>query len=326
MNLQELLNALTSPDAHTRLQTVRMIGMLDETAALDALAARFHVETVSEVKAAIVWAGKRLQEAKKAGYTTLDAIFKQFHIEYEVQNVQDQKEADLLKKMQHDAEMQMLRERQSKAGDMAKGMAIGGLLMGTQGIMMGAMAGLTPGAEVLSSGLEERPQIGKQRILPTRPGDSDIKMIVRRLQDDLNPDRRRKAAIDLGSISNNPAALPYLAQAFVEDNDAAVREAAQRAGKLIYWNAIYWQMEQSGAMAQEIQRRQEAMKKPASAPAEPSPSQPKTSHPAIRRIQTQETPAAKPETEPPQRPSPPTVNLADILRKAEEKQTKDKGK
>jgi hypothetical protein len=193
-------------------------------------------------------------------------------------------------------------------------------------MMMGAMAGLTPGAEVLSSGLEERPQIGKQRIPPTRPADSDIKMIVRRLQDDLNPDKRRKAAIDLGSVSNNPAALPYLAQAFVEDSDRAVREAAQRSGKLIYWNVIYWEMEQSGALAQEIQRRQAPAGKAATTPSEPSPAQPKTSHPAIRRIQPQAIPAAPPDAEATPRPSPPTVNLADILRKAEEKREKRQGK
>ncbi|MBI5668856.1 MAG: HEAT repeat domain-containing protein [Chloroflexi bacterium] len=309
MNLQGLLNGLTSPDAHTRLQTARVIGMLDETAALEALAAQYQVETVSEVKASLAWAGRRVQEAWKTGYTTLDAIFKHFHLDYELQAEQDKNEAELLKKMQHDAEMQLLRERGGKSGNMAAGMLIGGALLGAQGMVMGAMAGLTPGAEVLSSGLEERPQIGQKRIPPTRPADTDIRMMVRRLQDDPNPDKRRKAAIDLGSISNNPAALPFLAQTFVADADTAVREAAQRAGKLIYWNAIYWEMEQSGAIAQELQRR-----KTAAAPPQP----PKTSHPAIRRIQPQETPAAPPA------PPPSQISLADILRKAEEKRQQRK--
>lgn len=308
MNLQTLLADLTGPDAAIRLQTARIIGMLDETAALEALAAQYRAETVGEVKASLAWAGKRVQAARQAGYTTLDALFHHFHIDYELQVEQDKKEADLLKQMQHEADMQLLRERSGKAGDMALGMAIGGALLGTQGMVMGAMTALTPGAEVLSSGLDDRPQIGKQRIPPTRPGDSDIRMILRRLQDDPDPDRRRKAAIDLGSMSNNPAALPYLAQAFVEDVNTAVREAAQRSGKLIYWNAIYWEMEQSGALAQELERRK-------------SPVPPTTSHPAIRRIQTQETPAAPSAPEPP-----PQISLADILRKAEEKRDQRKNK
>lgn len=318
VNLQELLNRLTSPDAHTRLQTARVIGMLDETAALDALAAAYCAETVSEVKASLGWAGKRVQEAGQTGYTTLDAIFKHFHIDYELQAEQEKNEAELLKKMQHDAEMQLLRERSGKSGNMAAGMLIGGALLGAQGMVMGAMTGLTPGAEVLSSGLEERPHIGAKRIPPTRPADTDIRMMVRRLQDDPNPDKRRKAAIDLGSVSNNPAALPYLAQAFVGDADTAVREAAQRAGKLIYWNAIYWEMEQSGAIGQELQRRKAAAMPPP--PAQP----PQTSHPAIRRIQPQDTPAGPPPEQKP--PAPPQVSLADILRKAEEKREKRKGK
>lgn len=301
MNLEDLLNGLKADDATTRLQAARIIGLLDETLALDALAARYRVENVGEVKAAIAWAGKRVQAARQAGYTTLDAIFKHFHIEYEIENQEDEREAELLRKIQLDMDMQLLRERSGKAGNAALGAAIGGVLMGAQGMMIGAMAGLTPGADALSSGLEERPQIGKRRVLPTRPGDSDIRLIVRRLLDDPNPDKRRRAAIDLGSISNNPAALPYLAQAFVEDAVQAVREAAGRAGKLIYWNVIYWEMEQSGEMMREIERRAAARR-----PAQPPPAQP---------------------SEPPAPPADsPQVNLAEILRKAEEKREKRKQK
>ncbi|GIL14044.1 MAG: hypothetical protein BroJett038_27640 [Chloroflexota bacterium] len=302
MNLEDLLNGLKADDATTRLQAARIIGLLDETLALDALAARYRVENIGEVKAAIAWAGKRVQTARQAGYTTLDAIFKHFHIEYEIENREDEREAELLRKMQLDMDMQLLRERSGKAGSAALGAAIGGMLMGAQGMMIGAMSGLTPGADALSSGLEERPQIGKRRVLPTRPGDGDIRLIVRRLLDDPNPDKRRKAAIDLGSISNNPAALPHLAQAFVEDAVQAVREAAGRAGKLIYWNVIYWEMEQSGEMAREIERRAAARR-----PAEPP------------------TPPPPRPGEPPAPPAdPPPVNLAEILRKAEEKRQKRK--
>jgi hypothetical protein len=325
MNLQDLLEGLTNPDATTRRNTARVLGMLDETQALEALAAQYRVETASEVKAAVAWAGKRIHEAKTTGYSTLNAIFEYFHISYELDSQVDQHEAELLRKMQHEAEMQMLKERGSKSGSVAAGMLIGGALMGAQGIMMGAMSGLTPGAEVLSSGMEERPQLGKQRTMPTRPGDSDIRMIVRRLQEDPSTEKRRRAAVDLGSISNNPAALPYLAQAFVEDTSPTVKEAAQRAGKLIYWNAIYWEMEQSGAIAEEINRRAKA-KDTSATPAAPDASA--TSHPALRRIQTQESTAVPPPeqaAEPPPPPAP-SISLADVLRRAEEAREKRKRK
>ncbi len=303
MNLEDLLNGLKADDASARLQAARIIGLLDETLALDALAARYRVETAAEVKAAIAWAGKRVHAARQAGYTTLDAIFKHFHIEYEIENQEDKREADLLRKMQTDLDMQLLRERSGRAGNIALGAAIGGVLMGPQGMLIGAMSGLTPGADALSSGLEERPQIGKRRVLPTRPGDGDIRLIVRRLLDDPNPDKRRKAAIDLGSISNNPAALPYLAQAFVEDPIQAVREAAGRAGKLIYWNVVYWEMEQSGEMAREIERRA-----------------------AARSAAEAQTPAAQPTDTPAAPAAPPAPDLAEILRKAEEKRQKRKNR
>lgn len=135
MNLEDLLNGLKADDATTRLQAARIIGLLDETLALDALAARYRVENVGEVRAAIAWAGKRVQAARQAGYTTLDAIFKHFHIEYEIENQEDEREAELLRKMQLDMDMQLLRERSGKAGNAALGAAIGGVLMGAQGMI-----------------------------------------------------------------------------------------------------------------------------------------------------------------------------------------------
>lgn len=314
MKLTELLDGLAAPDAAARLQTARVVGMLDETAALDALAAAFRAENVSEVKNALAWAGRRLTDARQKGYTTLEAIWQQFHIDYDITGGPDAREDEVLRKMQHDLEMQMIREQNNRAGSIAAGAVIGGALLGAPGMVWGASVGMGTGADALSSGLGERPQIGQRRIPPTRPSDTDIRMTVRRLLEDPNPEKRRRAAIDLGSVSSNPAALPFLAQAFVEDIHQGVREAAGRAGKLIYWNAVYWQMEQDGSLAAEIARRQAA--------APPAPDQPKTSHPAIRRIATQETPAAPPADAP--KPAPPPVDLADVLRRAEEKRDKRK--
>jgi hypothetical protein len=296
-----------------------VLGLLQETLALDALAAAYRVENLHEVKSAIAWAGKRTNEAFKAGYTTLNAIFQYFHIDYEVESMEDPNERRLLAQMQHSSEMDTIHRSVNKAGNVMTGMALGAALMGSQGLVMGAMTGLTPGAEVLSSGLEPRPQLGKTRTPPTRPADTDIQIIARRLLDNASADKRRKAAIDLISI-NNPAALPHLAHAFVEDIDQGVRETAERAGKLIYWNAIYWQMEQDGAINAAIKRRAVAAGKikdeqpSAQAETPPAPVEPPS---PIHRIQPLPTQPAPPPAQPP-KPVTSKVSLADIVRRTDE--------
>ena len=255
MDLKALVEELSASEPERRLSAARLIGTLDETEAFDALASCYPSESEPLVKRMMSWAAKRLERARSAGYTTREAIFQHFKIDYEVQQQQEQAEASLVRRLQHSTEIQLLRERSGKAGDVALGAAIGGALMGVQGVMMGAMTGLAPGAEVLSSGLETRPGIGTTRIMPTRPSTTDIRSLIHRLLNDADAERRRRVALDLGSVINNPAALPFLAQAFVHDPSPEVRQAAQRSAKLIYWNIIYWQMEDRGEIAAEIRRR-----------------------------------------------------------------------
>ena len=82
---------------------------------------------------------------------------------------------------------------------------------------------------------------------------------MKRLRESLAPAAREQAALELSHL-NNPAALPYLAAAFALDPADKVRDAAQRAGKLLYWNALYWQMEQDGTLQAEIERRAAALR------------------------------------------------------------------
>ncbi len=300
MDFNTLIAELQVAEPERRLAAARLIGTLDETEAFDTLALCYPRETEPQVKRMMSWAAKRLEQARSAGYSTRAAIFHHFKIDYEVQQLREQRETELIRQMQYQSEMQLLNERSGKANNVILGAAIGGALFGAQGMMMGAMTGLTPGAEVLSSGLEPRPAIGSSRIMPVRPSTTDIRPLVHRLLHDPDAERRRKVATDLGAVVNNPAALPFLAQAFVHDPSTLVRQAAQRAAKLIYWNLLYWQMEESGEIAAEIRRRAQAGATDGAAPAvTPAPAAQNEAVPLAKPAAAQ--PAAAPTSEPPLR-------------------------
>jgi len=114
--------------------------------------------------------------------------------------------------------------------------------------------------------------------MPTHPTDGDIKIYVRRLHEEKDPAKRATAAQNIARLVNNPAALPDLAAAFIDDPAQAVKEAAQQAAKEIYWNAMYWEMEQDGRMKAEIERRGGEVKQATStgmaALSQPRPAQP----------------------------------------------------
>lgn len=308
MKLESFLNDLHAPEPVIRARAARILGMLDEVDALDALTAQFKAETHPAVKAAIAWAGKRLQAARHSGYTTLEAIMHYFHIDYEIETLRSENpdEAHILRQMQSRMDSDLIRQQGQRLGSYAKGVAVNVALFGMQGAITSAMT-VSPMADVLSSTLgEERPGIGKTRTPATRPSNTDIKALVRRMQSDPDAERRAKAALDLAVLANNPEALPYLAQAHLEDPVPQVQEAALRAAKLIYWNSIYWEMEQDGRMAAEIQRRA------GKAPAEPTPSAtaPDPAPPAPEIIE--------PEAPKPVGP----VKIANVLRKVEEARQK----
>jgi hypothetical protein len=135
------------------------------------------------------------------------------------------------------------------------------------------------------------------------PTSADVSVWVRRLREVASASAREQAAIELAQL-NNPAALPHLAAAFLGDTSPKVREAAERHGKLLYWNAIYWDMEQDGSMAAEIARRAAAMGKPQT---------PATALPDSGTPDSSGSPASHPPA-----PEPPPVDVGEILRKANE--------
>ena len=292
MRLEVLLGGLKNPQASVRLDVVRVLGMLDEVRALEALRAHYPAETDESVRKAIAWAGKRLYQAQQAGYSTIDEIFRYYGIDREIENTPDAAEEAMLKQMEYDLN-RTLQQRQERANLKQAGLAAAtglglGMVAGSSAMGFSAFSGgLSAGAGAASSNLgSSRPEMNRTRTPAVAPSNADISIWLRRLREGKAPDQREQAAIELAQL-NNPAALPHLAVVFITDTAPKVRQVAQKFGKVLYWNAAYWEMEQDGSLAAEIKCRMEAMGKrtdkpvapPASGAAAAGPSNPLPSSP-----------------------------------------------
>jgi hypothetical protein len=317
MKFDVLLAGLDNPQPAVRLDVVRVLGMVDEVRALDALRARYAQETDPSVREAIGWAGKRLYQAQQAGYSTIAEIFRHFGVDREIESLPtDETEAELLRRMQSgfDRDLQQMQGRMMtrKAG-MAAAAAIGGMAVG--GTMLGGMmlaGAMAPGAEVASSSLGERSMNGTRRAPVTAPSNTPIDVWVRRLRESPKAEQREQAAIELAQM-NNPKALPFLAAVFLADAVPQVRQSAQKFGKILYWNMIYWEMEQDGSLFQEMQRRATDMGKKVTINPDGG-----------IKITGQ---GAAPDAAQPAKPAePPQVDVSEILRKAQQARAERKRK
>jgi hypothetical protein len=305
MKLEVLLGGLENPQPAVRLDVARALGMLDETRALDKLRERFAAEPDPAVRSAIGWAGKRLFQAQQAGYSTLNEVCREFGVDKEIEHTPDVAELEMMDKLERTLQ-QDLADIKQRGTRTRLGLAVAAGVVGGVGAGMGAlMMGMGPGAGSASA-MDGRPQIGTTRAPATAPADTDITIWVRRLREGSTPEVREQAAIQLAEL-NNPRALPHLAAAFVDDPSPKVQQAAQRFGKLLYWRSIYWDMEQSGALAEEMVRRAAATGKtikPNTLGPDPTPISPPpgAAAPPQAKTATQET----------------DVDVAEILRKAQE--------
>ncbi len=276
MNPNSLIANLQNPQPAIRLDVIRVLGMVEETAALDALRKRLEAEALPELKEAVLWAGRRIHAAAGRGYSTQASIFQHFGIDREIAQAQDDPEADLLRQLDESLQLEMMRRQRDAtqrktnlaAGALAATAALGAAGLPVPGPSMGSL--LQAGAEVASSNLgETRPTIGISRTPAIRPASTDISLWVKRAQTAPEAGMRITAIQQLREI-NNPAALPRLAELFISEQDAAVRQAAEAAGKHLYWNAVYWRMEQDGTLTEAIAARKAALGRPASPPAAPA--------------------------------------------------------
>ncbi len=262
MKFEALLQGVNAPNPETRLNVVRVLGMVEETRALTVLGERYKVETDATVKQAIQWAGKKIHQASQSGYSTINEVFRFFGIDREIANLVDPREAELLRRMQTSMDNAMIKSQQDAASrriTTATAMGIGATLIAgplTGGLVMGsAMSG---GIDASSSNMGPlREALSNKRTPPPVPADVNITIWAKRLLEDPNRENRKNAAIELANF-NNPLALPHLATALINDMDPVVREAAERYGKVLYWKMIYWEMEQDGTLEQEFKARAKA--------------------------------------------------------------------
>ncbi|GAB4320014.1 MAG: hypothetical protein Kow00117_09640 [Phototrophicales bacterium] len=250
MRPDDLLNGLRTNNPETRLRAAWTIGMLEETLLLDQLALFYVDETDRQVKRAISEAEQRLRLAISRHYTTLDGLCQHFKIDREIEAMMTAKEADIIRMME--VNLNKGNKPNNGLGSVAAAAAIGGMMMGTSGVLAGASTAMS----ARNIHVNDRPLYNAlaNRDMPVPPTNRDISLQLKILKISPDPKARQQAIFDIIG-SQNPAALPYLAEAFYNDTDMQVRETAEKVGKRIYWNALYYTMEQDGSIIEVMRQR-----------------------------------------------------------------------
>ncbi|HLY26477.1 MAG TPA: HEAT repeat domain-containing protein [Aggregatilineales bacterium] len=247
MSIQALFVGLKDPQPAARIRALYVLAMVEEVEALPVLREMLQWENHPAVVEEIKRTGRMLTEAQKRGHSTDAGIRAQFrlHLEKSAAEIEDEKRMALARAQ---AEAQTIRDRKdSTAGKAGMALAAGALASMVGGSSFGAsvvassMGGAVSAAA--SSLGETRPQIGLQPIPPQRPSDHDIEIWLKRLKDS-DPQKRQTAVVELKGF-NNPRALPHLAMCYGSDPEPKLREEAQKAGKSIYYNWLYWERTQA---------------------------------------------------------------------------------
>ena len=74
MQPADLIARLQHPDAAIRLDTLRIVAMIEETEALEAVAQVYRNDPLPDVRQVAGWAGKILYQARQRGHSTAQAI------------------------------------------------------------------------------------------------------------------------------------------------------------------------------------------------------------------------------------------------------------
>ncbi len=254
--LPALLDQLKNPTPEVRIDALCALVMLEETNALGVLGQMWRTETHAEVRQAIRWAGTQIQAASQRGYTTEVEMAKAFRLDRaptEEEQAQARKEQQLLASIQTKAAVEQTKQHGTESskgtGNLLRRAATAGAISAAFGLGAGLTASMMGSPVSASSNLpdgSDRPQIGKEPIVPARPSTMNMAMPLKKLTD-ANPQTRKSAILQLRDL-NNPAALGALGRCFVTDLDPSVREAAQATGKLIYFSALYWQKRATGSL------------------------------------------------------------------------------
>ncbi len=244
MNVQELTKYLQHPKPSVRLMSIHTIKMVDEERALDAISARVPMEMDAKVEQDLKATGRYLNKLRQDGYSTVQAICEHFNVYSEVLTFADEEEFKEIHRM-------VLLTTDKRKDEDVNNKAINTASMLIASRMMGASTVMGVKASILDLGsnigsVTEAMKKQKKRIRPTIPTQKDISRWIKLIKSD-NASDRQEAIVQLNS-AKNPAGLQYMAYAYANDDSERVRETAQRLGRILYWNSVYYQMEQDGTL------------------------------------------------------------------------------
>ena len=229
MNLQNLCQLLTHPKPGIRLMGIHIIRMVDEVQALEAIRAALPGEKSRKVAHEFEQVATYLQRLKDNNYNTIAAICQQFNVYSDILRSAKPEKFEIV--------CRMLRQHQQQSKDASIHNRRLFMSLNIVSRVLGSVQDARPADLV--------PKL-KKRHPPITPTNKDLSRWLEMLKSD-NPLDRDHALHQL-AISNNPASLQYMAYTYMNDDDHKVREVAKRLGRQLYWNRIYYEMEQDGTL------------------------------------------------------------------------------
>lgn len=244
MNLQELNGLLRHPKPNIRFLAIHIVNMVDEVRALPAIATQLKQEKAPKIATEFKTIGDRLFKMKKEGYDTVEAICEHFNVYSEVLTYADEEEFKEIHRMAYQVTD---KRKDDDTGDRivkAASTIIVSRVLGASA----AIGMMTPSVDLSSNmgSVTESMQKQKKRVRPTIPSKQDITRWIKMLKSD-NAEDRQQALVQLNS-AKNPEGLQYMAHTFATDSEKMVRDTAKRLGKMLYWNNLYYEMEQDGTI------------------------------------------------------------------------------
>ena len=229
MNLQNLCQLLTHPKPGLRMMSIHIIRMVDEVQALDAIQAALPDEQSRKIAHEFEHVANYLLSLKDNNYNTIAAICQQFNVYSDILRSANPEKFEVVCRM-----LKQLQE-QSKNATIHNRRLYMTLMFVSR--VLGDVRRVNPD--------DLLPKL-KKRHPPIVPTNKDISRWLEKLKSDNSLDRDH--ALHQLAISNNPASLQYMAHTYMHDKDHKVREVAKRLGRQLYWNRIYYEMEQDGTL------------------------------------------------------------------------------
>jgi hypothetical protein len=211
-----LMEGLKSPTPITRIETLRVLAMVEETLALPTLRTLVGTEQDSDVMAALKWAGSLIFRAQQTGYSTDVGMRQYFHLRPEPTEA-EKREQELIDQMNFQFDMDMQKARQASTNNRIGRKIVMGGFGGALSLPILGASMLRGGSNHSADDPTANPyllQTGKNDAhltsdlggaTPQRPTDTDIRAWLNHLQSE-DTNTRLRAIIELRAL-NNPGAL-----------------------------------------------------------------------------------------------------------------------